>query len=103
MSKRLRLSAEAETDLDEAVAWYGAQHQPGLGERFLDAVKATLRELAENPKLGSPPPGVADADARRLLVRTFPYAVVYYETSTEIRVIAVAHGRRRPGYWQGRE
>jgi len=101
VTKPLLLAREAEADLDEAMTWY-EERQPGLGERFLTAVKATLRRVARNPGLGSQPPGVGDDDARRSLVKKFPYAVVYYETATEIRVIAVAHGRRRPGFWRGR-
>jgi toxin ParE1/3/4 len=32
----------------------------------------------------------------------FPYRVAYLVTSQELRVLAVAHTRRRPGYWQSR-
>jgi hypothetical protein len=35
-------------------------------------------------------------------MRRFPYLVVYREVSTGLQVIAVAHGRRRPGYWKNR-
>ncbi|MFC1707118.1 type II toxin-antitoxin system RelE/ParE family toxin [Planctomycetota bacterium] len=101
MSLPVRLSEEAEADLRAAMEWYD-ERQPGLGERFLDAVKAALQMVAANPAIGSRPPGVEDRDAKRVLVRRFPYAVVYYLTDQEIRVVAVAHGRRRPGYWRGR-
>jgi plasmid stabilization system protein ParE len=39
---------------------------------------------------------------RRYLMRRFPYLIVYRNTSTAIQVVAVAHGRRRPGYWKTR-
>ena len=39
---------------------------------------------------------------RRYLMRRFPYLIVYRTTSTAIQVVAVAHGRRRPGYWKTR-
>lgn len=35
-------------------------------------------------------------------VRRLPYHVVYLETAEELRILAVAHDRRRPGYWQTR-
>ena len=35
-------------------------------------------------------------------MRRFPYLIVYRTTSTAIQVVAVAHGRRRPGYWKTR-
>ena len=39
---------------------------------------------------------------RRYLMRRFPYLIVYRTTPTAIQVVAVAHGRRRPGYWKTR-
>ena len=39
---------------------------------------------------------------RRLLLRTFPFAVVYRFDDTKILIVAVAHGSRRPGYWARR-
>ena len=39
---------------------------------------------------------------RKFLLRRFPYGVVYRITKSAIQVIAVAHGRRRPGYWKSR-
>ena len=35
-------------------------------------------------------------------VRKFPYKVVYRNQQDGIEIIAVAHGKRRPGYWKGR-
>jgi plasmid stabilization system protein ParE len=40
---------------------------------------------------------------RKYLFRRFPYGVVYRITETSIQVLAVAHGRRRPGYWRTRQ
>jgi hypothetical protein len=34
--------------------------------------------------------------------RDFPYFVVFRETTGGLEIIAVAHGRRRPGYWRDR-
>jgi toxin ParE1/3/4 len=36
---------------------------------------------------------------RRYLLHKFPFSVVYFERSDFIEVIAVAHHRRKPGYW----
>jgi hypothetical protein len=32
----------------------------------------------------------------------FPYLVVYREDATRILVVAVAHEKRKPGYWRKR-
>lgn len=39
---------------------------------------------------------------RRYLLKRFPYLVVYRETATGLQVIAVAHAKRKPGYWRHR-
>jgi hypothetical protein len=32
----------------------------------------------------------------------FPYGVVFVELTKEVRIVAVAHAKRRPGYWLDR-
>ena len=39
---------------------------------------------------------------RRLFLDRFPYFVVFRETAKELQVIAIAHAKRRPGYWKKR-
>jgi len=34
-----------------------------------------------------------------LVLRRFPFGVVYRVLAGEIQVVAVAHHRRKPGYW----
>lgn len=40
---------------------------------------------------------------RRFEMKRFPYSVVYTIVGKEIRMLAVAHHRRRPGYWRQRK
>ena len=77
MSGRVRLDPRAAVEVEEAAEWY--EHQrAGLG-----------RDLV--------------LDVRRVRVRRFPYQVVYVTLDDDIVVIAVAHDRRRPGYWASRK
>ena len=39
---------------------------------------------------------------RKYTLRQFPFSIVYEELLSEIVVFAVAHARRRPGYWKDR-
>ncbi len=39
---------------------------------------------------------------RHYLFRRFPYVLVYRQTTQSIHVVAVAHAKRRPGYWKDR-
>jgi plasmid stabilization system protein ParE len=44
----------------------------------------------------------ADLTVRRRAVTRFPYHVVHLEMTAQIRILAIAHDRRRPGYWKDR-
>jgi toxin ParE1/3/4 len=99
VSRPLLTEPEADQELEDAAWWYEEQ-RPGLGQLFLKAVEATVDSIQQFPGAGAPVPFVAsDLPVRRAPVQRFPYHVVYLETAMEIRVLAVAHDRRRPGYW----
>ena len=87
----------AEEEMSEAARYY-EQRNPGLGEMFLLRTRVAVRELAESPRAYTP----IRAGIRRKLLRQFPYGVLYREDETEIVIIAIAHLRRRPGYWTRR-
>lgn len=88
---------EALEELDSAIAWY-AQRSSRAAERFLAEVKAVARTISRYPYR----PPEFEAGSRRLRLRTFPYSVVYATRTDGIEILAVAHGRRRPGYWRVR-
>jgi len=39
---------------------------------------------------------------RRILLKRFPYFIVFFEWQDEVYIVAIAHAKRRPGYWRGR-
>jgi toxin ParE1/3/4 len=88
----------ASAEMAEAAAWYDGR-VAGLGERFLLEAEAAFARIDEKPLTGPPwkhrrlPEGV-----RRMFVRSFPYSAAYILEPRMI-VVALAHGRRRPGYW----
>ncbi len=43
-----------------------------------------------------------ETDLRKLVLERFPYSLIYGQVPYTIYVLAVAHARRRPGYWQPR-
>ena len=67
----------------------------GLGERFLQAVKATESIVLKHPLSGQP----YEAGTRKHRVRKFPFALIYKEFPDRVMVFAVAHFSRKPGYW----
>jgi plasmid stabilization system protein ParE len=101
LTRPVRIGAGAQADLAKASGWYDAQ-QPGLGLDFLRSVDRVIARIEISLRMGSPVPGIQDADVRRVLVRRFPYHVVYIELPDRAQVLAIAHHRRRPRYWVGR-
>ena len=87
----------AESELDEAIAYYDAQRQ-GLGNDFLVEVLLTLDRIKAFPTAWPP----LSNRTRRCRTRRFPYGVVYRATENEILVVAVAHLHRKPLYWASR-
>ncbi len=102
MSPIVLFEEEAETEYLAAAKWYEA-HRPGLGKEFLIAVDTAIRRIVVLPGVGAPVPNVAESlSTRRLAVTRFPYHVVYLRASDAIRILAIAHDRRMPGYWNAR-
>lgn len=91
---RVRFTALARAELLAEIAYYESR-RPGLGARFRAEVEATSENAASSPKSGAPIAGVA----RRRLLPTFPFGLIYTETDSGILIHAVAHNRRRPAYW----
>ena len=98
MNRQLHTARPAAEELAAAVGWY-EDRRAGLGSEFFDATVRTLNRITEMPEAGSPFPNL---NARRMLVAGFPYQVVYRIDGDDIRVIACAHLKRRPGFWRHR-
>jgi toxin ParE1/3/4 len=102
VTSRIRFEEEADAEYREAGRWYETR-RTGLGREFFDAVHAALRQIEAFPRVGASIPRLpADLPVRQLAVTRFPYHVVYLETPAALRVLAIAHDRRKPGYWKGR-
>ena len=95
--KPIRVHPEAQLEAEAAIEWYG-QRSPHAAGRLVAELRSALESIQEAPRRF---PKFA-FDARRKLLGRFPYVIVFRETKVEIEIIAVAHGRRRPGYWRER-
>lgn len=89
---------DADAELLAAAVFYAEHASRQVAESFLDEFDYAVSLLREYPQLGNPWRG----RTRRFPLRRFPYSLVYYETGTRLRILAVAHQRRKPGYWSGR-
>ena len=101
MTKALRIHRLAEDELDEAASWYEWK-QPGLGISLLNLIDETVERVRSGRLPGSAVSHVNVNGARRVLLRRFPYSIVFYDFEDELVIIAFAHTSRRPGYWRSR-
>ena len=93
--RNIEILPAARVELDQIAGAYNDE-VAGLGGEFLEAIERSLETLLEHPFSG--PEHLAGT--RRMLVARFPYSVVYRVTGERVVVVAIAHHRRRPGYWQ---
>jgi len=87
----------AAEEIVETTAYYEGE-VPGLGDRFIAEVEQIVEVLCDQPNIGQS----VGEELRRIILARFPYSLIYSIESERIWVIAVAHHRRRPGYWQER-
>jgi len=87
----------ASEEIVETTAYYEGE-VPGLGDRFIAEVERIVEVLCDQPNIGQS----VGEELRRIILARFPYSLIYSIESERIWVIAVAHHRRRPGYWQER-
>lgn len=97
MKKVVQVEPEARLEYLSAQDWYEAQ-RPGLGLDYLQDVIEALGRLqpTEHHEVIRT---VEGHPIRQAFTRRFPYRVVFVETADAIRVLAIAHLKRRPDYW----
>lgn len=93
----VRFHPAAAEEAESAFDWY-AQRSPEAARGFRDelghAVEALSTAPTRWPRYG--------ARVRRYVLPRFPFSLVYRLVDARIEIIAVAHGKRRPGYWRSR-
>jgi plasmid stabilization system protein ParE len=97
--KRLRVAPEAEEELAAAAEWYEAR-RAGLGVELVASIDGALEEILAAPL--SCAAWRPDRPYRKKVVRRFPYVIFFTLEDETVVVVAIAHTRRRPGYWARR-
>ena len=90
---------EAVAEARAARLWY-SERSTVAAEAFLAELDEAIRQASESPTRWSR----YEAGTRRLLFRRFPFMLVYrsFGQADAVQVVAVAHARRKPGYWKSR-
>jgi plasmid stabilization system protein ParE len=88
---------EATAELSESAEWY-AERSPSSSRNFLVAVDVAIASIVSDPKRFVK----IDHRHQACSVINFPFQIVYRHEGSRVAVIAVAHAKRRPGYWRNR-
>ena len=88
---------DATTELAESADWY-AERSPRAARNFLVAVDIAVASIADDPERFFR----IDDRHQSCSVIKFPFQIVFRYNDDQITVIAIAHAKRRPGYWRGR-
>ena len=91
MVYKIKISKEAELDLDEVYHWYESQVNQ-LGSEFIRVVDKNLTSIQKNPFAY---PMIYNNVRRKLLPR-FPYGLFYIIQDDIIFVLACFHVKRDP-------
>ena len=96
-SPQIVFHPEAVAEAQAAARWY-QERIVSAGEAFLNELDNAVEMISASPEIG--PQYVQNT--RRHLFRRFPFYLVCRNVSEKLEIIAVAHGRRRPGNWKDR-
>lgn len=94
---RIEFHPSARAELRLARRWY-YDLSPLAAANFSNEIASALRRIAETPDRY--PKG--DWGTRLFVVARFPFTIVFRVSEPVITIVAVAHQKRRPGYWAGR-
>jgi toxin ParE1/3/4 len=97
MNLSISIHEAAENELNDAADFYDLE-SPGLGETFINEIHRAIDLIARFPEAS---PLIRGRIKRKVLIK-FPYTIIYSVRAKEIRILAVAHQKRRPVYWRGR-
>jgi plasmid stabilization system protein ParE len=96
-ARSVRFHPDAIAEGQAAYEWY-RDRNPSAANAFVAELDHAIRQIQDNSE-GWP---MHMHGTRKFLFRRFPYQVIDRIIESTIQVIAVAHGRRRPGYWKSR-
>lgn len=93
----LEFHPEARAEIVDAYRWY-RQRNPRIATAFRAALNNAYQLIVEAPLRS---PRYLD-DTRRVILRRYPFAIIYCIGIDHILIVAVAHAKRQEGYWLGR-
>ncbi|HTS37926.1 MAG TPA: type II toxin-antitoxin system RelE/ParE family toxin [Candidatus Solibacter sp.] len=96
-AKPLDIHPGALAEFKSAVAWY-LDRSETAANNFVSEVDRAISLITASPRRWP----TEERGARKFVLQRFPYALIYRERESDIQILAIAHGHRRPGYWRKR-
>ena len=91
---------KAEAELGNAAEHYARLASKAVAYAYLEEFERVLALLERNQQLGT----IVSGGLRIYPFKRFPYSIVYRDDESRgPQVLAVAHQRREPEYWHGRQ
>lgn len=87
----------ARREIREACAWY-RERSLAAEDGFLAELRHAVEQVSRAPHRWP----FFKAETRRYVFNRYPYSLFYRVVGDVVRVLAVAHDKRREGYWAGR-
>jgi plasmid stabilization system protein ParE len=98
MPRSVRFHPLAAQEAAEVSDWYRERsQQAAIG--FVAELEHAIQQVTELPETWPS----YEAGTRRYVFSVYPYSLIYRVTEQEITIVAVAHAKRKPGYWRNRE
>jgi len=97
MASNVKIDAAAREEFNDALDWY-AKRSAGAAIGFAAAIDAAIDKVGVDPHRFPK----TFADCRHCSVERYPYCLIFYQNGDEIVIVAIAHSKRRPGYWRRR-
>ncbi len=94
---KLFICSAAEIDYTESLCWY-AERSLQAANDFDSELQRAFREILEGPNR------FPKCDERHhfLMMRRFPFQVIYRLKGDTVEIIAIAHTSRQSAYWKNR-
>jgi plasmid stabilization system protein ParE len=97
MALRLELREGAKDDFNESFDWYAERSQSAAIE-FATALEDAFDQILATPDRFPQ----TKRGCRYFPLTRYPFRVVYRQEADCLVVVAIAHAKRRPGYWHRR-
>lgn len=94
---RVKFHPDARAELRATRNWYH-ERSPLSAIAFAQTIANATSRIREAPNTFP----LADHGTRKCVLQRFPFNIFYLTQDNEIVIVAVAHQKRRPGYWSSR-